>query len=87
MRGHWLDRLPGIDADIDDMQAGSQAPASVAGSHGISEDVIRRAIQAVSSPPVRPTPSCRTLLHSPFSPALRRQSSFTWHRREPALFA
>ncbi len=60
MRGHWLDRLPAIDADIEVMQrVALKAPAS---NTGISEEAKQAAIRQVISPTARPTVSC---LHTP----------------------
>lgn len=60
MRGHWLDRLPAIDADIEVMRrVPLKAPAS---NTGISEEAKQAAIREVISPTARPTVSC---LHTP----------------------
>ena len=69
MRGHWLDRLPAIDADVDAMQVLlNAAPAAAPDSHGISDDAVRRAIGEVSNPPIRPNPPCRHTPATTFQP-------------------
>ena len=56
MRGHWLDRLPAIDADIEALQAvQSQA---VSGS-SVGEPIKQAAIHQVMSPTARPVISCQ----------------------------
>jgi hypothetical protein len=69
MRGHWLDRLPGIDSDIGAMQALLvQAPVGAISNHQVSGDSVPRAIREVFSPPMRPTPSCRHTPATTFTP-------------------
>jgi len=56
MRGHWLDRLPTIDADISAMQAvASKAPAA---SGAVSQEAKQAAIRQVMSPAPRPVVPC-----------------------------
>jgi hypothetical protein len=71
MRGHWLDRLPGIDSDISAMQALLvQAPAGAVSNHQVSGDSVPRAIREVFSPPMRPIPSCRHTPATTFTPGI-----------------
>jgi hypothetical protein len=57
MRGHWMDRLAAIDADIEVMQAVS-TKKPVASNHTISEEVKQAAIRQVMSPTPRPSVTC-----------------------------
>lgn len=60
MRGHWLDRLPAVDADIEALQAvasKAQVPSS-----GISEQAKQDAVRQVTSPEPRPVVPCQ---HTP----------------------
>jgi hypothetical protein len=52
-RGHWLDRLAAIDADIERMEkrGSTAAPASEPG-------MVKRAVQTTLAPPRRPSPAC-----------------------------
>ncbi len=60
MRGHWLDRLPAIDADIEAMQAfESKAPAS---TDAFPEQEVQAAISKVMTPAPRPAIACH---HTP----------------------
>ena len=52
LRGHWLDRLPAIDADIADMEKKLKGSA-VHHSHGKQEELMVNAILAVDKPPAR----------------------------------
>jgi hypothetical protein len=61
MRGHWLDRLPAIEADIAAMQAVASNGA-ISPKGAISESVKQAAIHQVISPSARPVASCR---HTP----------------------
>lgn len=71
MRGHWLDRLPAIDSDINAMQALlTQAPADAAGSHQTGGDSLPKAIREVFSPPMRPALSCRHTPAATFTPGI-----------------
>lgn len=71
MRGHWLDRLPGIDSDISAMQTCLlQAPAGAVSNHQVSGDSLSRAIRDVFSPPMRPTLSCRHTPVTTFTPGM-----------------
>lgn len=60
MRGHWLDRLPAIDADIDAMQA--VASKALTANNRISEEAKQAALREVMSPTPRPVVPCR---HTP----------------------
>jgi hypothetical protein len=60
MRGHWLDRLPYIDADIAAMQAVDAS--AVTANAGISEESKQAVIRQVMSPTARPTTVCH---HTP----------------------
>jgi hypothetical protein len=61
LRGHWIDRLPDIDGDIDDMRKKlEQAKAS--GTTTGNQAFIQQAIRETQSPPDRPRLSCR---HTP----------------------
>jgi hypothetical protein len=55
-RGHWLDRLPAIDADIDLMAKKLERTRS---STVAQPDNVRSAIQEALGRPVRPTANCR----------------------------
>jgi hypothetical protein len=58
MRGHWTDRLPAIDADI---QAMRDTP-KVASSGGVSAELKQETIRQILSPSVRPRVLCQ---HTP----------------------
>ncbi|CAN5596844.1 hypothetical protein BH10ACI4_BH10ACI4_18570 [soil metagenome] len=60
MRGHWLDRLPYIDADIAAMEALASSPQIL--SIGISEAAKQKGIREVMSPTARPATVCH---HTP----------------------
>jgi hypothetical protein len=71
MRGHWLDRLPGIDSDISAMQALIvQAPAGAISDHKFGGDSVPRAIREIFSPPMRPALSCRHTPARTFTPGM-----------------
>jgi hypothetical protein len=59
MRGHWLDRLPAIDADIDVMAAVAKTPVP---KGSVSEEAKQAAIRQVMSPAARPVVQCH---HTP----------------------
>ena len=63
LRGHWLDRLPAIDADIADMakRLESAKPAS--------DERVRRAIAEVLAAPPRAQPPCRHTSPATFLPS------------------
>jgi hypothetical protein len=61
MRGHWIDRLPGIDADIADMEKRPTEPAGTAGAP-LDSAIVQRAIRTVLTRPQRPTVAAR---HTP----------------------
>jgi hypothetical protein len=65
LRGHWLDRLPAIDADIADMARRLESAKPSSGER------VRAAIAGVLTPPQRITPPCR---HSPPSGFRRGQA-------------
>ena len=54
-RGHWSDRLPGIDKDIAAMEKPLSTPPPVA----TEPEAAARALQAVTSVQKRPSPDCR----------------------------
>lgn len=55
LRGHWLDRLAGIDDDIAEMEERGQNPgAEIQSGQNIEPDQVKRAIQAVLGKPSRP---------------------------------
>lgn len=60
MRGHWLDRLPYIDADIAAMQAVASGAAT--SGTGISDAAKQAVIRQIMSPTVRPAIVCH---HTP----------------------
>src|SRR5438128_8599544 len=51
LRGHWSDRLPAIDQDIERMGKRGGEPGAPQGEAAV--------LQAVLAPPRRPTPTCR----------------------------
>ena len=53
-RGHWSDRIPGIDADIAAMKGKLLSPPAPSGS----AEAIARAIRAAAARPVRPAVPC-----------------------------
>ncbi|HEV3215265.1 MAG TPA: hypothetical protein VGZ27_06055 [Vicinamibacterales bacterium] len=53
LRGHWLDRLPAIDSDIAEMEKHLTAAASP--TPGVDPAVVRGAIRAALSAPLRPS--------------------------------
>ena len=53
-RGHWLDRLAAIDADIADMQAKSAETPGGAGFPGLDVKALERAVAEVLAPSTRP---------------------------------
>jgi hypothetical protein len=58
MRGHWIDRLPDIDGDVEDMQKrleAAKASGATAGNQAIIQEVMREA----RSSPARPVLTCR----------------------------
>ncbi|PYR88406.1 MAG: hypothetical protein DMF84_28390 [Acidobacteria bacterium] len=61
MRGHWIDRLPGIDADLADMEKRLMEPAGTAGA-ALDPAIVQRAIKTVLAPPQRPSLTAR---HTP----------------------
>jgi hypothetical protein len=61
MRGHWIDRLPGIDADLADMEKRLTEPAGTTGA-GLDPAIAQRAIKAVLARPERPSLAAR---HTP----------------------
>lgn len=55
LRGHWLDRLAGIDDDIAEMEKRRQNPGpEIRSDQNIQADQVRRAIQAALGKPSRP---------------------------------
>ncbi|MHC4174887.1 MAG: twin-arginine translocation signal domain-containing protein [Planctomycetota bacterium] len=60
-RGHWIDRLPDIDGDIEDMRKKLEE-AKTSGTTTGNQAFIRQAIREIQSPPDRPGLSCR---HTP----------------------
>src|SRR5207247_7737196 len=53
MRGHWLDRLPGIDADLRDMEERLAAASEAAATRTVDPAVVRLAVRAVLTRPHR----------------------------------
>jgi hypothetical protein len=69
MRGHWLDRLPAIDADIDAMQARLvQEGANVPADNAFNPDAINRVMKEISSPSPRPSFLCQHVPTRTFEP-------------------
>lgn len=54
LRGHWLDRLPAIDADISDMEKRLEQPASTTNAV-IDPERLRRAVEEALGQPRRPS--------------------------------
>ncbi len=67
MLGHWIDRLPAIDADLADMEKhlGQMNPATAGATDAAR---IRRAIEAVQRPAKRPVLACKHTQASHFVP-------------------
>jgi hypothetical protein len=57
LRGHWLDRLPAIDADLADMEK-----AKPAADAAVNPQAIKTALAAALAKPARPALNCR---HTP----------------------
>jgi hypothetical protein len=57
-RGHWSDRLPGIDADI----ASMQARVTSASQTSVAQENVARAVREASGRPSRPSVAC---VHTP----------------------
>ena len=58
LRGHWLDRLPAIDQDIERMEQSRRRPGAPQGDPA----ALKRALQAALATPVRPSVPCQ---HTP----------------------
>lgn len=63
-RGHWSDRLPGIDTDIAAMQEKLQSPPATVDSGQRTADAIR----AATGKPTRPAPGCVHTSPASFQP-------------------
>jgi hypothetical protein len=61
MRGHWIDRLPGIDADLADMEK-RLTEATGTGGPGVDPAIVQRAVNTVLGRPQRPSLAAR---HTP----------------------
>ena len=62
MRGHWFDRIPGIDGDLEDMEKRIAEGSPVAPRAAADSALVRRAIETVLARPQRPSLSGR---HTP----------------------
>lgn len=67
MRGHWMDRLPDIDGDIEDMQKRLEA-AKASGATTGNQALIQQVIREVRSPQARPGLTCRHDPRTEFQP-------------------
>ena len=74
-RGHWLDRLPAMDADIATME---QALTSAASDTAESAEV-RAAIDEMIGRPERPAPVCRHMVPAGFVPGEQLELTLTVH--------
>jgi hypothetical protein len=85
-RGHWLDRLSAIDADLADMEKllKNQDPNQSSPS-GKEKDAVERAIKAVLSESITPTPQFPADSHIPIASFQRGQPLFIKfeHRANP----
>ena len=66
-RGHWIDRIPAMDADIADMQA-ALAASLKEGSQPVKVGKARQAIETVRTKPVLPNIECTHTLEATFVP-------------------
>ena len=66
LRGHWLDRLTGIDQDIAAMAGKLEVPAS--GTSTVPQERVQFAIQQALGRPQRPTVTCRHVPAKAFRP-------------------
>lgn len=66
-RGHWLDRLPAMDADIADMENLSTSPASGPGSIAVSAGELAEFVEAVLRPAVDVHPRVLKSFHTPLA--------------------
>ena len=67
LRGHWLDRIAGIDGDLGDMEKRLEQASAPAQSTG-DPAVTRRAIATVLARPQRPAVSCQHTPAAEFDP-------------------
>jgi hypothetical protein len=65
-RGHWLDRLPAIDADI----AAMERRLALAPARTPDPPAVRAAIDEMLGRPQRPSPGCRHVLPAGFTPGV-----------------
>jgi hypothetical protein len=68
LRGHWFDRIPGIDGDLGDMEKRLQDSNSVSPSRAVDPALIQRAIATVLAGPQRLSVSCEHTPATQFDP-------------------
>ena len=69
MRGHWFDRIAGIDGDLGDMEKRLNEAASPESMKGVDPAVVQRAVRAVLTRPRRPVFSGHHTPPANFDPA------------------
>ncbi len=81
MRGHWIDRLPGIDADLADMEKRLSQPAGTTGSP-IDPAIVQRAITTVLARPRRASLAARHTPGGRFNPGRPLEIALSLDRDE-----
>jgi hypothetical protein len=81
LRGHWQDRLAGIDGDLGDMEKRLAQAADTTGSKG-DPAVTTRAIATVLARPQRPALSCRHTPAAEFDPGKPLEVNLSFARAD-----
>ncbi len=83
MRGHWLDRLAAIDADIGDMEKGVGVIRSE-GELTIDHERAQRAIREALKPAQRPGIACKHACPGRFEPGRRLELELLFDKNPPS---
>jgi len=82
MRGHWLDRLPAIDADISDMEKG--LPTMIdGGQKPVDSEHLQKAIREALKPAPRPAIACQHACPNHFEPGRRLELQLQFEKTPP----
>jgi hypothetical protein len=84
MRGHWLDRLAAIDADIGDMEKGSPVTTD-SDQKLIDWEHSRKAVQEVLRPASRPAIGCVHAAPERFEPGGKLELELSFERHAPEV--